>query len=411
MQSHGSPVSPKTEDGKAWQNATLAKVDHVKGRADQVRQALADLEQREQDRIAAQIAEHQRQQAREEALQRKKQREALLRAEEERKKMLAAELQLHRGALDKMKADEKCALKAATARFQQKTEMDARARELSLQMKAMDNAVQQVGLTSSQCMHEGRMKFSSLKVCEMRLAMRAERPAAEAFKDEVDEALEKEHQTLTKAREDLSNYAKQGEQVRVEIQEVQSLLTTGPSRENVKSRLNKSSSLPLLVGNLSSAPSHEESLRRGVSLVERALDIDAKANGVLVRMMEECDKAAAHVTSCFQQRSSQTGDLKSKLEHHKKQCTATIKQAEQRLQMLKMRAHKTPETPRSAEATQEQMRQVEELIKDLREGKRNLEEDFRMKTSSFKVDRSCINLTKVKAGSHVGGKTKVTVME
>merc|ERR1719330_1616985 len=106
--------------------------------------------------------------------------------------MLAAELQARRDELAQMKADEKSAVKAATAKFNQKTEMDRQAKEMALQMKAMSNVIQQVGLTSSKCLHEGRMKFSATKVCEMRLSMRETRPQQEAFRDEVDEALEKE---------------------------------------------------------------------------------------------------------------------------------------------------------------------------------------------------------------------------
>jgi len=401
--------TPKSDDGKAWHESTLAKVDHVKSRAEQVQQALRDLEAKERERIAAQVAERERQKEREEAAARKKQRDAFLRAEEERKRLLGEELKHHQEILAKSKADERCALKAATAKFLQKTEQDNKAREIAMTMRSMDNAVQQVGLTASHCMHEGRMKFSALKVCEMRLSMRETRPQQEAFRDEVDEALGKEHLTLTQAREELRQCADQGEQVRNEIVEVQSLLTTGNSRENVKNRLTKSSSLPTLAASAACAPSQDQLLARGRSLVEKALAIDEKANSILENTREDCDKAAAATATCFQQRSVQTGNLKSRLEHHKKQATATIKQAEHRLQMLKMRSYKTPETPRSAEATAEQMRQVEELIRELREGKRNLEEDYRLKTSSFKVDRSCINLTKIKAGSHVGSKTKITV--
>lgn len=405
----GRCATPKSDDGKAWHENTLAKVDHVKSRAEQVQQALRDLEKKEQERIATQLAERERQKEREEAADRKRKRDAFLRAEEERKRLLGEELKHHQEILAKGKADERCALKAATAKFLQKTEQDNKAREVSQTMRAMDNAKEQVGLTANECMHMGRMKFSALKVCEMRLSMRETRPQQEAFRDEVDEALEKEHLTLTQAREELRQLAEEGHQVRTEIVEVQSLLTTGHSRENVKNRLSKSSSLPTLCANAAGAPSQDTLLARGRSLVEKALALDDKANAVLERNMEDCGKAAAATSTCFQQRSVQTGELKSRLEHHKKQATATIKQAEHRLQMLKMRSYKTPETPRSSEATAEQMGQVEELIRELRQGKRNLEEDYRLKTSSFKVDRSCINLTKIKAGSHVGSKTKITV--
>jgi len=405
----GRCATPKSDDGKAWHENTIAKVDHVKSRAEQVQQALRDLEVKEQERIAIQAAERERQKEREEAAERKRKRDAFLRAEEERKRLLAEEMGHHQAILAKSKADERCALKAATAKFLQKTEQDAKAREMKITMRSMDNAVEQVGLTASQCMHEGRMKFSALKVCEMRLSMRETRPQSEAFRDPVDEALEKEHLALTQAREELRQCAEQGEQVRTEIAEVQSLLITGNSRDNVKNRLTKSSSLPALAASAGCAPSQDQLLARGRSLVEKALELDEKGNAALERTKENCGQAAGGTATCFQQRSFQTGELKSRLQIHKKQATATIKQAEHRLQMLKMRSYKTPETPRSSEATAEQMRQVEELIRELREGKRNLEEDYRLKTSSFKVDRSCINLTKIKAGSHVGSKTKITV--
>lgn len=390
------------EDQKAWSQATLAKVDHVKSRQEQIRKALAELEGKEQERIAVQIAERQRLAASAAALERKKARDAMLKAEEERKRLLVAEMKAVREEVEKSKHHEKAAIKAATAQFLLKTQLDTEAREKIAAMKAMSDAVQKVGLAASRCQHESRMKFSAVKVCEMRLEMRESRPTQEAWRDEVDEALEKELQVLNAAREELHQCARSGEQVKVEISEVQALLTTGTSRDNVTKRLQKSSSLPALVATMTPAPSFQDLLARGASLVEKADRVDATCQSALQRTHEDCGKATARVANCFAQRSSATGVLKANLEHHKKEVSANISQAEKRVQMLKLRAHRTPETPRSAEATQQQIQDVEALISELREGKRHLEDDYRNKTSSFKVDKSCMGLTKVKAGSHVG---------
>merc|ERR1711957_1146047 len=150
--------------------ATVSKVDDVKARQKEVRQKLKELEEKEQERIAAQLLARQREEARRAAEESRLKREAAQRAEEERKRLAHEELRKHQDLLAKSKNDEKDALKAATAAFNQKAEMDAQAREKTNTMKALSDVLQLVGLTASKCQHECRMKFSIVKVCEMRLA-------------------------------------------------------------------------------------------------------------------------------------------------------------------------------------------------------------------------------------------------
>lgn len=400
MVDNGAPLPEQPESQKAWAQATVEKVEHIKERTQNVHKALQELEQKEAERVAAQLAERQRQEALAAAAEERRKREALQRAEEERRRQQAELMRLRREEMEAAKRDASAAVKAATANFHRQTHLEAEGKEKASRMQAMNDAVQKVGNAVSKCQHECRMKFSAVKVCEMRLALRENKPQEELFRDDVHEALEKELQVLTAAREELQTWAKSGEQVKVEIEETQMLLLTGNSRENVARRLQRGSSLPSLVGP-PNAPTTEELIKTSYELVEKALRISQSSYEALQRAITECDQATARVTASFDRRTAQTEELKKSLEFQKKHATATIHTAERRLAMLKMRAHKTPETPRSSEATQEQMQAVEDLLADLKSGKKHLEQDYRNKTSSYKVDKSCRGLTKVKAGTHV----------
>jgi len=406
MAEGGGPGGELKARRSEWSQATDSKVDDVKQRQKEVRQKLKDLEEKEQERIAAQLVARQREEARRAAEEVRLKREAAQRAEEERKRLAGEELKKHQELLAKSKDAEKDALKAATAAFTMKAQLDAEAREKAYIMKFLSDVLQQVGLTASKCQHECRMKFSVVKVCEMRLAKRLERPPEEAFTDEVDEALETEMAVLNKARGELQQLAEEAFQIQREIRDVQSLVITGVSRENVRTRLSKSASLPNVVAHLSPIDT-KDLLRKGKELIARGQDVDARGITALEQTTENCEKATLRVRSCFHKRSGETEELKKKLEHHKKQVTATISQAERRFQMLAMRSHRITGAD---EQTEQEMQEVKDMIQELRNGKRTLEEDYRKKTSSFKVDKSCMGLTKIRAGSHVDRKRQLPAL-
>jgi len=394
---------------KAWKSATITVLDAAKDRVEQVRKAVEGLELREKDKLAAMLAERRRQELREAAAEERRQKEARRRAEEELKRMQAAELKARKEEAEQAKKDASSALKAATANFHKATQQEADNKEKAEAHKQMNDASQAVGNAVSKCQLECRMKFSVMMVCEKRLKMRENRPQQEFFVDEVHEALEKEWTVVNAAREELQGWVKQGEAVRVQIEHVSMMLTTGNSRDNVARRLRHSTSLPSLAQRASESPSTQDLLDKSRELVERAKLISHASKEAIERTSEECDASTAAVTACFGRRKAETDFLRKSLDQQRKSAKATLLDAERRISLLKMRMRKISESPRSREQTQEQLTAAEALLAELKGQKQVLEADYRLKTSSFNIDKSCTTLTKVRAGTHASKLEPVTL--
>jgi len=397
------------ESQKAWKSATMTVLDAAQDRVEQVRKAVEGLELREKDKIAAMLAERRRQELREAAAEERRQREARRRAEEELKRMQAAELKARREEAEQAKRDAGAALKAATAQFHRATQAEFDTKEKNEAHKQMNDACQAVGNAVSKCHINCKMKFSVLMVCEKRLKMRETRPQQEAFVDEVHEALEKEWSVVNEAREELQRWAKQGETIRAQLEHVQMMMTTENSRGNVARRLKGSTSLPSLAQRASEAPSTQDLLGKSRELVEMAKMVTYGSNEAIERTTQECEAASAAVTACFSRRKAETDTLRKSLDQQRKSAKATLLDAERRISLLKMRMRKISESPRSREQTQEQLQAAEALLEDLKGQKLLLEADYRLKTSSFNVDKSCLTLTKVRAGTHASKLEPVTL--
>lgn len=397
-------VEPEGSPGnhKAWAEAAKGLINDGKKSAEEVRKAVQVLEALEANRIAAQIVERRRQAALAAAAEERRKREAQRRLEEEIKRQQAADLKARHQEAEAGKRAEHAALKAATANFHRAIQSENDYREKWKQIVAMRDAAKHLGNANVHGAHSAKMKFGIMMVCEMRLKMRDEKPQEESFRDAVHEALQAEWQTLNKSREELMDWARQGEECRNEMLRVEALLITGPSRENVKARQERVPSLPALATtSLLAAPSTEELLAQTYELVARAHKLTEAAEECIFRTEDECSAAAAHTSACLDKRKNETDVVRRNMDKVRKEAKATVTDAQKRISLLKMRAHKTPETPRSAADTHVQLSAAGDLIMQLQAGRRRIDADYRLKTSSFRIDKSCRELTKIRAGTHV----------
>eukprot|EP00928_Gymnodinium_smaydae_P037268 TRINITY_DN258_c1_g1_i1.p1 TRINITY_DN258_c1_g1~~TRINITY_DN258_c1_g1_i1.p1 ORF type:complete len:658 (+),score=161.50 TRINITY_DN258_c1_g1_i1:78-1976(+) len=79
----------------------------------------------------------------------------------------------------------------------------------SEQMSSFDNRTVHLKDCLIATEHSQKAKWAALKVCEWRLELRARRPPQELFRDNVQEALEKEKDILVKSRQELQGLAKE----------------------------------------------------------------------------------------------------------------------------------------------------------------------------------------------------------
>jgi len=398
-------ASCRPENFKAWNEATVGHLRQAKDGTEKVSQSVVRLEHTVDDRFEAQRAERERQRQLALAAEARRKREAARRAAEELKRQQAADLKARHEEMEAMKSDARSALKAATAMFNQQCQVDAFIREKEYQMKSVNDALQKLGNCVSKCQHACRMKYSVMKVCEMRLAKRDERPNEEHFRDRADDALLKELAIVNKAREDLTAITKAGEQVKAEMEETIHLITTDRSRENVTRRLHKSASLPLLAAPVTAAPTMQELVRKTYTLVARALDISARGEETMLRTSAECQRASQASDACLDRRTSETRAFQVDLSSHKLEAHQMIHDAEKKVSLLQMKLKRVYETPDQVEATRDQVKSCETYISELRRGERCVLQDWQRKTHAWKIDKSCRQLTKVRAGTFVSKET------
>jgi len=402
------------ESHKAWLKATRAIVKDSKDTVKKVRESVESLEKREADRIAAEIAERRRQAALAAAAEERRKQEALRRAEEELRASRAAELKARRQEAAAAKHGEFLALKEATRNFHKAIQNENDYKEKWRNIVAMRDASKYLGNAVCHCRHASRMKFSVMMVCEMRLKLREEKPEEESFRDHVHDALESEWQVLRRAREELMDWATQGEDCRSEMQYCEATLITGNSRENVKARQERCPSLPPLAAkSLEETPSVEQLLARAAVLVGKAHELIEKSEEALLRTAAACAAASADTTAAIDKRKSETERIRKNLGLAKKEIKATLSDAEKRVSLLRMRSekehkeaalkpkhHRDKATERAHE-TVSKIGDASLLLVQLQADKKRIDDDFRLKTASYRIDKSCRELTKVRAGSHV----------
>eukprot|EP00440_Ansanella_granifera_P004105 gb/GFBE01004452.1/.p1 GENE.gb/GFBE01004452.1/~~gb/GFBE01004452.1/.p1 ORF type:complete len:489 (+),score=143.57 gb/GFBE01004452.1/:1-1467(+) len=394
------------ENASEWMSATVATLGRANDRAKQVQQALQQLEKQEADRLAVLREQRRRQEA--EAAAAEKRRKEEFEAERVRKfrERQADELKQQQDAAKAQKKEERAALKAATANFNQAREGEKMSKEKDNILKAMKSATQQVLSSVLECQHVVSKLWGVMMVCEKRQSIRKGRPPSEMFRDYVDQALEKEWQALTSGREELQVLARAGEELRHELEIVQVQLATGPSRQKAMRGLMKTGSLPLLTAGLQpeaalEGPPPQELMKMSVELLENAAKLTGAASQTLAKVNARCDHASASTVASLDQKKREMNDLIMGLQNQKAEADTTITDAEKRMVRLKRRAQHTMETPRSSKATESQLQAAEAMVIDLKGLKHGLETDLRNKIVALKMDETCRTLTRLKAGGHI----------
>jgi len=380
---------------KEWMSATVATLDQTKDRAKRVLEALRGLEQKEAERLEAQLVERRRQELIAEAVEKRRKAAAeAARCKRQREKQ-AEELRHQQEALGRSKKAESAALKAATANFKQQRQAEDDAKEKERVMLDLNVTSQKVLSGVLECQHTISKLWGVMMLCEKRHKLREGRPLAELFKDSVDQALQQEWQTLTTSRVELNVLATRGEVIRSRLEMLHVQLNSEQSRDNAMHTLMKSNSLPVLAsGQQPQATSHKDVIKRALLLIEDAAELPRQSFEAVSKANSQCDLATAEVHSTLDRRKAEVGELIGGLQDQKADAEKTIGDAEKRIVKLRRRAL-------NSTGADDQLSSAELLLADLKSLKQGLEADLRNKCCALKIDESCRQLTKVKSGGHV----------
>jgi len=399
----GYPVAP-TVTQKEWFSSTVATLDHTKDRAKQVMDALKALEKQEADRLAARQAERRRLEAEAEA-KRHREREQMVADRDKRfQEVKAEELRQQQENLNRSKRQEAAALKAATASFLKEKATRQDSKEKERVMSALSDTSQKILNGVLECQHTNSKLWGIMMLCEQRQRLRQDRPQTELFRDQVDQALEREWQMLTAARVELNDLTVSGEALRKKLEVLHVQLNTEQSRETALRRIMKSHSAPQLPSGQTpqaNGSSTKEIIKKAIALVDEATAHPRLAYAIVSKVNSLSDLMTNEVHASLERRRAEVGELIRGLHDRKEEAVATIGDAEKRIGRLRRRALTTIETPRSRQASDEQLSSAEALLVDLRSLKQGLETDLRNKNSALQIDSAARQLTKVRTGGSV----------
>lgn len=275
-------------------------------------------------------------------------------------------------------------------------------------IEEVKESIKKVGFALHRLQHEFKSKWGYLKVNEQRQEMRQQRPVSEVFKDNVEEALEAENKALTDARAELQAQTTEVKQVQKELEAAYDFLLrdvthkrvpTRESEKNGEQKFKKSLSLPnLFKTGHSYVPLQEEDpafqgrsiqevMKISVQREARALQASKKANASIEKISDSCAKATIAVTKSFEKRSSETKQLKIKLQEQVFDADATIKEAEQTISRIR-RNNRVESSEKD-----EKLTTAEAGLAQLKESRKQLNEDLRCKTASLRIDQACVLLS------------------
>jgi len=387
-----------------------------------VKKALQDLEQKQADKVAA-IAEERRRQEKLAA-------EAAARAKrEQERKVLAERKRAQEEGLAKAQAGVKAG-KRAEAQALKQASADFLAAGMAANLAGLKNKrltdikrwESKLATAYITCQKQCRMWYMRVQMCEMRLEAREKRPVSEHFVDHVQMSLDRELATLNEARASLKALVDEGAKLNADMTETTTLLVTGPSRENVLGRrekletakLQKSSSTPSLpaIGNqpvspqndfasslsrifVNRHPSQDELLDRARDQVTRAAELTVECAQVLENCQNNCNKVMAVTNASLDQHLADIVGVQKRLESEKLEASGSIRDATHRIVMLKMKAQHLPQTPED----EDEIQALQAMLVELKEAKLLLDEDWRCKTTAFKIDSFCRQLTPIRAAT------------
>lgn len=376
---------------KEWTNATISTLDQTKNRVDRISSTLRALEQQKADRLNAQRAERKRLVLLAKAEEKKRREEQVAEQAKRLKELQQEERQRQQELLNQQKGAERAELQAATANFKRMQKKENEAREKERVERSLQDTSQLILEGVLECKQLTSKLWGSLMLCEKRQKVRESRPEAELFHDCADEALQREWQMLTASRAELTDLAKRGEALQDEIDQVRRSMV----------RAARPSSAPISTGFYASGqPTVQDVLRSAVDIIEKASELPRQSKDTRSRVDAECEFAMAEVHASLDHRKAELSKLISRLQDQKADAERTISDAQRRIVRLKNSAQNATETPRTSQATAEQLDSAESLVLDLKSLKSDLEIDLGNKYYALKIDESCRQLTKIRSGGH-----------
>lgn len=285
-------------------------------------------------------------------------------------------------------------------------------------IEEVKESVKKIGDQYLRIQYEFRIKWGQLKVCEQRLESRAKRPESEHFKDHLNEALEYERKVLKESRLELQTHAKDAMKVQAELQVVCGYLNRDVAHKRTPAthlgkHPRKSASVPQLpqiknnLDNLTVAEDPVLSKLKAPELIKTALEreeraekVCRKSSEVMLRVSGICAQALARVVASMEKRCIEVGDLKKQLYEQLQEANGTVADAERVLQRMEMQdrlrqeaaAAAMEEPPQPNPAKEQKMKAAQKFLADLKAARLKVEEDYRNKTASLKVEESCKSL-------------------
>lgn len=305
-----------------------------------------------------------------------------------------------------------------------KADLDAKLSVTRFAANSVDGAIQRVSECSIRLRHEQQKKWAPLKVCEWRLALRSRRPARESFRDHVQDALEKEQQSLLEARIRLTEIADEGKVILEDCEEnkarlvsnVQRMVMLGTCKLPAIAYPDNSGSPPspsspsspppeaaagegedgsqLQKSSKPVVPSDPEGLLlRAPKLDEIVWNYVKKGENVVLLQRTKCERALEVVMQCFKKRWAENEALKKSLEQQVREMDEAIASSEKSLARMKKRIDHFAEVE-----LQPKYDAAQAILVKLRESKAQLEDDFHHKLVALKIDECCRKITPERTG-------------
>eukprot|EP00929_Paragymnodinium_shiwhaense_P039551 TRINITY_DN20766_c0_g1_i1.p1 TRINITY_DN20766_c0_g1~~TRINITY_DN20766_c0_g1_i1.p1 ORF type:complete len:443 (+),score=147.13 TRINITY_DN20766_c0_g1_i1:90-1418(+) len=407
------PDRPKNT--KEWAMMTQDSLVHTHMHNTNVCKLLDEMEKAEADRLEAAERARQRELARLRAEEARRKREAREAAERRFKAEQAATMAARKGEAKAAKKQEAAELKAATAKFKQMAYEEYLSVTKQKQMFNIEGALKRVGAGVFACQNASHMLFGQLMVSEMRMKVRGDRPGPDNYDDYVHKALLKEQATLQECRSELKALATEGGEVNAALKKIHVFMTTADSRAEVTRLVTRASSLPQLnttpkivqmaVSSFDTNPDTAHLIRESKILIKRALELADKSTKAVAETTELCKKAEKASNKCLDRRKMETKALRDQVEKERSHAETTISDAAQRIAGLMNRIKFSGgASPRTLEATEQQLQAARTMLADLTACKARLDEEYRNKTACFKIDDMCRTMTRTRAGVHTNQK-------
>jgi len=248
-------------------------------------------------------------------------------------------------------------------------------------IESVEDTIRQVGESLFSLERARRSKWAPLNVCERRLELRDGRPLQELIRDQCQEAMEHERQTLLEARQELEEQTSTTKEMLMNLENAKASLVSDLQNKRHSMRIDRSCLspgklksgstqdrlvLPSLqdVANYGQPPtpntaskpvvgaSHEESrqldarqlIQAAIHLEEDAVRLCNASDAAMIATKKECTRASNMALDALARRCHETDDLKKRIEIQLRETDETIVQTEMSLTKTKKKldSHEQP---------------------------------------------------------------------